>query len=1824
MLLKLRLTADGKVLQAEVGKAATSVKGLGTEAERSGERASQGFGKARQGVESISRSLNQVKNLVGGLFLLNEFEQAGRMLFRLSDEYANLNGQIALVAESAAAQDRIFEQVRSIANDTGQALNGVATLTTRTIRALTSSGEVASEAISKGLRLTDVISNAVLVSGASQAEANAGIIQLSQGLASGVLRGEEFNSVMEQTPRIAIALSDALGVTLGQLRAMAAEGELTTDVVTNALLSQAAAVKAEADSIPPTIGRAWTALVNEVGVFIGKTSEATDAGQTLATAIQGVADNLTTIFEGLIRLVEVLVLLIAARLTSAIAGWVAANISLTASISGTTIAQLRLNGALLAATLQMRAVATAAGLARGALALVGGPVGVAVLAAGAVGMLAMRSRTAEQDMEELEKRVLSLTGRLEELTRVELQRGLDDINAAMVSAADELRRIEGVLEFRAQNNDFVQANPDSAAAKRIAADTAELERQAEAARQRLVALGEQGLVLADRLDQTAESIRNVGTSAEALPNADLIDPLSGQVAKLEEQLLVLTRGEDALLAHREQIALAAAAQQDAADNTTVNTSAVTAYFVEIRRLTGAIDASRKAQEAATRADQDRAAQQRQVQVFEQQAVALQAEIEALRGGEQAWAAYQQSVFEAQQIAQLGPDATEAQIEEIRALSAELFELRGAFDDLGDLDDPIEALIAKFDGLIPPSLIDEIREVEQALEDALNPEQVTDLQQILGALRQQMLQGFVGASQQALSSIQQLARQGSKEYAALEVAIQALNVVSAIGAILNQGTGDPYTAWARMAAMASAVAGLVGSLNANFGGLGGNSDAANQQALQGTATVLGDADAKSESIARATELTAKAASELVGINRGMLRALQTLSDGIAGASGMLARGAGQAKFTMPSVNENVFDNFGPLGSILDLFDPLGIMGAIGKWLGGKSKVTDEGIEILSGTVGELIEGALVGAFADIKYKKWRFGSSKRRSEFELLGDDVAAQFGLIFDAIAEAVLAGATALGMNADEVERAIAEYQVQAQRISLMDLSAEEQQEELLAVFGQIFDGLAGSVAPFIEQFQQVGEGLGETLIRVATGVQVTEEALDRLGFKLATEGPEQFAIASEGLLALVGGVEAFIDQMGRFVSAFESADVRFAAAQDDLSRGLDQVGLQLPETRDGFLELMRSLDAGTASGREQIAMLLELTDAADEYYRQLEAINSERLGLERQLLSLQGDTAALRVLELARLDESNRALQERIWALQDEMAAADAAARGREEMQTAAARAREEQRAAAERMQAELNEVMQGIESTIAALTFSPLRNEATELMRTQSALIAQLNEVGAAEEQIGRARLSYSLQVAELAARLEGSIRSLVDQFTGRPSDFSSPIDDVAERLRDALIDALQGVKEWLRRSSLENPSLTPIQRMGAMQSEFDRLLDLSLNGSGQMRTDAIAALPSLASEIEALGVRLFGSATEPFQALRADLVAAMEQVAGINLPALDPVTGSQVGSIASAVDQAAEAANAQRLIAGQILEEIGALVALNRGTAENIAEQLGVPLADVIETLVGEVNELNLDTVAQLIAVANTLGADLADVAEAIELNIGVLADQESLFSEALEAAILRLPAGIQDQLWDPLRRVWEATSDADANAALDELQAITALLPTEYRDLLAPFFAQIDMSDPLRTQVSLAEELNRLQGEQLARLAGIHEALDRIAGQDTPSRPPGTPRPPGMPRPPRPFAAGGWVSSESIIRAGEAGRELILPNPVSEFLARAGIPINAGSGRSDRQIVERLDRLVEIEAASGQKLEGIAEAQQRTGIEIATGLREVRSAVRDRDLGWARP
>jgi tape measure domain-containing protein len=210
---------------------------------------------------------------------------------KAADAYSNLAARIKLATGEGAGFDAAFQGVFDVATRTNTAVEQTGNLFTRIAQAGAAIGVSNADA----LRLTESINQAVQISGASADSSSAAITQLVQGLQSGVLRGDEFNSVMENSPRLAKALADGLGVTTGELRKLAEAGSLTAATVIKSLQGQSAALQAEFATLPPTVGRALQNLSTEWTRYVGEADKATGASSAAATAINALANNLDTL-----------------------------------------------------------------------------------------------------------------------------------------------------------------------------------------------------------------------------------------------------------------------------------------------------------------------------------------------------------------------------------------------------------------------------------------------------------------------------------------------------------------------------------------------------------------------------------------------------------------------------------------------------------------------------------------------------------------------------------------------------------------------------------------------------------------------------------------------------------------------------------------------------------------------------------------------------------------------------------------------------------------------------------------------------------------------------------------------------------------------------------------------------------------------------------------------------------------------------------------------------------------------------------------------------------------------------------------------------------------------------------------------------------------------------------------------------------------------------------------------------------------------------------------------------------------------------------------
>jgi len=212
-------------------------------------------------------------------------------LTQLADGWTNLNNRLRLVTDGTAEFASAQANVLRIAQETRQPLDATAELYQRIAQnqeALGLSGQGVAD-------IVQTISQAMVVSGTSAQGAQAALVQLGQAFASGVLRGEELNSVLEQAPALAMAIANGLGVPIGKLREMGKAGELTADQVIVALQRQASAVDASFGTMDATISQSMTNLRTAFQIFIGQSDDVAGASSTIAAGIGAVARNMEAI-----------------------------------------------------------------------------------------------------------------------------------------------------------------------------------------------------------------------------------------------------------------------------------------------------------------------------------------------------------------------------------------------------------------------------------------------------------------------------------------------------------------------------------------------------------------------------------------------------------------------------------------------------------------------------------------------------------------------------------------------------------------------------------------------------------------------------------------------------------------------------------------------------------------------------------------------------------------------------------------------------------------------------------------------------------------------------------------------------------------------------------------------------------------------------------------------------------------------------------------------------------------------------------------------------------------------------------------------------------------------------------------------------------------------------------------------------------------------------------------------------------------------------------------------------------------------------------------
>jgi tape measure domain-containing protein len=217
---------------------------------------------------------------------------AARQLGVFADSLTNVQNRIRLVTKDTAQLNAVTKKLFDIAARTRTGFSATATIFSRTALAVKDLGL----SLQETLDFTEALNQAIVLSGVKAQEANAGLIQLSQGLASGTLRGDELRSVLEQLPKVADLIAGELGVLRGELRILGEQGKITTADIIKAFTGLAAAdlAKAFAESLP-TMSQGLSVLTTKTIEFVGQLDDVHDISGVIARTLIRLAFNLETV-----------------------------------------------------------------------------------------------------------------------------------------------------------------------------------------------------------------------------------------------------------------------------------------------------------------------------------------------------------------------------------------------------------------------------------------------------------------------------------------------------------------------------------------------------------------------------------------------------------------------------------------------------------------------------------------------------------------------------------------------------------------------------------------------------------------------------------------------------------------------------------------------------------------------------------------------------------------------------------------------------------------------------------------------------------------------------------------------------------------------------------------------------------------------------------------------------------------------------------------------------------------------------------------------------------------------------------------------------------------------------------------------------------------------------------------------------------------------------------------------------------------------------------------------------------------------------------------
>lgn len=1185
-------------------------------------------------------------------------------IVKLSDEYTKLTAQLSMSTSTTQEFGEAYDNVKRIAasgqTDLAATAGLYAQMNDATKKLGISQAEVAG--------ITEALNLGVKVSGASAADSVTAFKGLSDAFADGALSSQQFNAISQAAPEVMAAMAAGLGVSKEALAGLAGAGLITAEVMAVALPNALGQLRKDAEQFE-TIGGSFTVLSNNVMEFTARQAESTGAVRLMTTGLEFLSNNLTLVVGvletlttakfatwayGVVTATYSKVTANRALLASTLA---AANADVTATAATSALAAARVaelqatirasqadvalalttNGlipaqaraavaaeahaaALVAQTAAMRAASVTAGVLRGALAFLGGPIGliVTVLGLGATAWAMWGSsskdnaekavepmrKSTKEILAELDKQMVQLAKR-NELAKMGVSgQGLDTpAGARMLEISTEMEAVRNRTgKYKSLDNAGLDSN------------LARLQSEFDALRGKLKQLDAQSAEGKPKNDPAA---RVPSPPAAPTPFKSMMDDMLGKTRDLK-------REAEGYAELNEAQQFDYRLKEILADRTNKVTASQQAGFEVQRKVIQAhlneIEVDKKAKEAAELALADaKALSDTRTQAVADAAKEAEAgeKLVAVYGmSKAAIAQNEMALLKEQRAAMAVGNENVAQIEYLNALIDAKQRSMTATEELAAKEASAAAAKKASDDWAASA-----KDIEKSLTDAF-------------------MNGFEGGKNLATMFRDKLKSMFNN------LVLQPIMspIAAGFASFLNPGAAQAQGSLANGGGIQSFLSSAKGIYDSFSTGLSGIGNSVADGVQRGINMLQGNSYSPfvSANGSFATGVGA-AASVAAGVMGGVYGG--KMISGEYGRNGIVNAGT-----AIGAVVGSIFPVVGTaVGALVG-----GLLGgAANRLFGmGEKKVSSAGISGNLGTDG----------FTGERYSNWSqkgglFRSNKKGTDHSAVDAELATSLGDTYAQMKAVTGAFASTLGVNTDGLA-------TRTQSLNIVLTKDDTANQKAIAdFFTGVGDAMAMELVPSLSQLSLKGESASTALQRLAGSYATVEAVLATLGSTsqqaFGAVGVASLA-AREQLVKAAGGVEALGNRTAFFAENYLTEAERLAPVQKHVTEQMAALGYASVTTRaqfkDTVLQLANSGALATKKGAEQYAGLMALADAfakthaaTEDLSKSEQGIADERKGIQDKLDQMTMTSAQLRARERASVDASNLALYDQLQARQD-----------------------------------------------------------------------------------------------------------------------------------------------------------------------------------------------------------------------------------------------------------------------------------------------------------------------------------------------------------------------------------------------------------------------------------------------------------------------------------------------------------------------------------------------------------------------------------------------